>query len=322
MTMTFSRLIRRIYVLFLILSPLALNGQDPLLNTAGTWTYNPSWYNPAISGSKDFNSINFTYATGEDYNSLILSGDTRLAKKIGGYYNIPDNFSYRNIGIGYHLFQRSSENIKTIGFKATGSYHIKLNESSMSFLSVGISLQGTFNNITYAPDIESPENTIDKKTFDPNIDFGLYYYSPSFYVGLSSTGILEGMLPDDSIYYRHEERHYHLLGGYKFILYRPLNLLIEPSVIFSVSDTTFNNFTKRIHPMLKIYIDNFCLGTYYYDSDRISLFFRYNYPGFYIGGFLAVSRKSPYYKSVPSIELSAGINLSYNKSRQYKRFHW
>ncbi|HDZ42139.1 MAG TPA: type IX secretion system membrane protein PorP/SprF [Bacteroidetes bacterium] len=320
--MIFPKPLRRICIVILIVSPLALHGQDPLLNTAGTWTYNPSWYNPAITGSKDFNSINFTYATGEDYYSMILNGDTRLVKKIKGYYNIPDHYSYRNIGIGYYLFNRSSEDISTTGFKASGSYHIKLDENSMSFLSIGLSLQATMNKFSYVPDMESPDSTILKTSYDPNVDFGLYYYSPSFYAGISATGILEGFLPDDSIYYGHEERHYHFLTGYKFVLFRPLNLLIEPSVIFSVSDTTFNNFLKRIHPMLKIYIDNFCLGTYYYDRDRISLFFRYNYPGFYIGGFLAVSRKSPYYKSVPSIELSAGINLSYNKSRQYKRFHW
>ena len=320
--MTLLKLIRRICVVFVILSPVVSNGQDPLLNTAGTWTYNPSWYNPAINGSKDFNSINLTYATGEDYNSLILSGDTRLAKKTGGYYNIPDNFSYTNIGIGLHIFNRSSENLKTTGFKASGSYHLELDESSMSFLSVGISFQGSWNNITYAPDLESPDITISKQTFDPNMDFGLYYYNPSYYVGLSSTAILEGIVQDDSIYYRHEERHYHLMGGYKFILYRPMKLLIEPSLIFSVSDTTFNNLANRIHPMLKIYFDNFCIGTYYYNKDRISIFFRYNYPRIYIGGFLAISRKSPYYKSEPSIELSAGFNLSYNKSRQYKRFHW
>lgn len=320
--MIFSRSLRRICIVVLIASPLALHAQDPLLKAAGTWTYNPSWYNPAITGSKDFTSINFTHATGEDFNSMIISGNGRLVKKNKAYYNIPDHYTYRNIGLGYQLFNRSSEGISTTGFKASGSYHIELNESSMSFLSIGMSLQGSMNKIPYTPDIESPDSTIQKTSYDPNVDFGIYYYSPSFFAGISATGLLEGILPDDSIHYAHEERHYHFLAGYKFVLSRSLNLLLEPSVVFTVTDTSFNNLSSAIHPMLKIYIDDFCFGSYFYDRDRISLFFRYNYPGFYIGGFVAILRKSPYYKSAPSIELSAGINLSYNKSRQYKRFHW
>lgn len=320
--MSFPGYLKSIFIVLSFIITAVSSGQDPVLNTAGIWVFNPSWYNPAITGSKDYNSISLSYGTGEDYHSLALNGETRLARRIKGYPNTPDYFSFSNTGIGYSVFNMSSENLHTTGLKATGSYHIRLNKSSMSFLSLGLSLQGTFNKISYAPDAEVPDSIITKDTFDPNADLGLYYYSPSFYAGLSVSGLLEGILPDDSIYYRHEERHYHLITGYKFLVYRPLNLLIEPSLVVSVSDTTFNSFEKRIHPMLKIYIDNFCVGTYYYDRDRLSVFFRYNYPGIYLGAFLSISRKSPYYKSTPTIELTAGFNLSYNKSRQYRRFHW
>ncbi len=310
-----------LYILFII-SPLTLYSQDSQINPAGTWFFNPAWYNPAISGSKDYNSINFTYATGDDYESMVLSGNTRFTKKIKGYYDIPDLSSYRNMGIGYQVFHRSSEEVKSSGFKVTGSYHLKLNESSMSFLAIGISFEGSMNTVTTSSDVEFPESATKETTYDPNIDFGIYYYSPSFYMGISSTGLLEGMLPDDTVTYDYEARHYHFLSGYKLVLYRPMNILIEPSVIFSISDTAFHDFVNHIYPMVKIYIDNFCLGTYFYNKDNISVFFRYNYPGIYIGAFLALSRESAYYKNIPSIELSAGINLSYNKSRRYKRFHW
>ncbi|MFO7852125.1 MAG: type IX secretion system membrane protein PorP/SprF [Bacteroidota bacterium] len=311
-----------LFIFLIVISPMNLYSQDSLLNPAGTWIYNPSWYNPAISGSKDYHSLDFTYATGDDFESMFLSGDTRLTNKVEGYYNMPDHITYRNIGLGYQVFHRSSDKFESSGFKATGSYHIQLNENSTSFLSIGLSLQGSRNTVTTIPDIEIPDSTITETTYDPNVDFGIYYYSPALYLGLSSTNILEGMLPNDTISYNHEIRHYHFMGGYKFVLYRPMNLLIEPSVIFSLSDSTFNDFANHIYPMVKIYIDNFCFGSYFYDWDKISVFFRYNYPGVYIGAFLAVSRKSPYYKKIPSIELSAGINLSYNKTRRYKRFHW
>jgi type IX secretion system PorP/SprF family membrane protein len=320
--MTRLEVIRKVFYIILIIAPINLFGQDYLLNPEGTWISNPLWYNPAISGSRDYHPLNFTYAAGNNFEAFNLSGHTRLTKKVEGYQNIPDHFSYRNSGIGYQLFKRSTDKIESTGFKATSSYHIGLNKSSTSFLALGLSLQGSINTVTSVPDTEVPDSTINETTYDPNIDFGIYYYSPKLYIGLSSTGIIEGLPDHDSLVYKHETRHYHLMAGYKFILYRPMNLLIEPSVVFSISDSTINDAVNHIYPMLKIYVDNFCFGTYFYNRDKISVFFRYNYPGIYISAFLAVPRKSPYYKKVPSVELSAGINLSYSRARQHKRFHW
>lgn len=320
--MAYFKLQRIILYIFIIIYPFTLYSQDSQLNPAGTWFYNPSWFNPAISGSKDYNSLSFTYATGENHEVMVLNGNARFSKKMKGYYNIPDHFRYRNIGIGYQAFHKSSDLVKSSGFKVTGSYHFSLNESSTSFLSIGLSFQGSMNKVTSSSTTEPPESTTTETTYDPNIDFGIYFYNPAFYMGVSSTGIFEGMLPGDAISYKHEARHYHFMSGFKVVLYRPLNILIEPSVVLSISDSTYQDFIDHIYPMVKIYVDNFCMGTYFYNKDRISVFFRYNYPGIYLGAFLAISKEAPYYRNIPSIELSAGINLSYKKSRPHKRFHW
>jgi len=308
--------------IYLIISPLTLISQDPQLNPLGTWFFNPSWFNPAITGSKDYNSMSFTYAAGDDFKALVLSGNTRFSKRVRGYYNIPDNYSYSDIGIGYQVFHKSTPLVKSSGLKVTGSYHIKLNESATSFLSIGLSLRGSINTVTDSSSIEFPDNTTAETTYDPSIDFGIYYYSPAYYIGISSTDIIDGMLPNDTIPYIHEERQYNLHSGFKLVLYRPMNIVFEPSVSISISDSTFHDLVTHIHPMVKVYIDNLCIGSYFYSKDKLSVFFRYNYPRFYLGGFFAMSKESPYYNNIPSIELSAGINLSYKKSRHYKRFHW
>ncbi len=320
--MSRRKLFRIVLIIYLINNPLILDGQDTQLNPLGTWFFNPAWFNPAIPGFKDYNSLSFSYATGDDFKAMVLSGNTRFAKKIEGYYNIPDNYSYRNIGIGYQLFHKSTPLVKSSGLKISGAYHIKLNESATSFLSIGLSLRGSINTVTDSSSIEFPDNTTDETTYDPNIDFGVYYYNPAFYIGLSSTDIIEGMLSNDTISYMHEARQYNFHSGFKLVLYRPLNIVIEPSVSISISDSTFQDVVNYIHPMVKLYIDNLCVGSYFYNKDKLSVFFRYNYPRFYLGGFFAVSKEAPYYEYIPSIELSAGINLSYNKSRRYKRFHW
>jgi len=320
--MSRRKLYGTVLFMYLIINPLTLSSQDPQLNPLGTWFFNPSWFNPAISGSKDYNSLNFTYATGDDFNAMVLCGNTRFSKRTKGYYNIPDNYSYRNLGIGYQVFHKSTPLVKSTGFKVTGSYHIKLNESATSFLSIGLSLRGSTSTMTDSSSIELPDNTTAVTTYDPNIDFGVYYYSPAFYLGISSTDIIEGVLPNDTISYIHEARQYNFHSGFKLVLYRPMNIVIEPSVSISISDSTLQDVVNHIHPMVKVYIDNLCVGSYFYNKDKLSFFFRYNSPRFYLGGFLGISKESPYYINIPSIELSAGINLSYKKSRQYKRFHW
>lgn len=313
------KILRITFIVALIISPLAIHAQDSQLNPVSTWLFNPSYYNPAISGSLDYSPLYFISASGKDYNSLTVSGSTRLARKVTGYYNMPDHFTYRNTGAGLHLFNINAGGLSSLGLKVTGSYHFKLDESSLSFLSLGISLKGSRNTMDITSGIEPPLAITQETSFDSNIDLGLYYYGPAFYAGISSSNIL----PADSASYAPSSRHYHFTGGYKLMVYRPLSIMIEPSLILSATDTsTIANIHNIIYPVLKIYIENFCLGTYFYKRDRVSLFFRYNYPGMYVGAFLSLSGNSAFYKNEPSIEFSAGINLSYNKARRYKRFHW
>ena len=311
----------KILCLLIIISPISVFGQDYQLNSAATWLFNPAWYNPAISGSKDFNSLNILYATGDDYNSIVVNGNSRLTRNIEGYSYMSNHYEYSNIGLGYHGFYRSGEKQQSTGIKASGSYHFSLNENSLSFLSIGLSLQGSYDVKDIQPDDENPDSTISESSFMPNADFGIYYYSPNIFAGLSATGLLEGVT-GDSLNLSPDTRCFHLFGGYKFLVYRPINLIIEPSLIISIPDSSFSNIPDNIYAALKVYIDNFCLGTYYYNKDKLSFFFKYNYPRFYLGGFLAINRKSPYYKKIPSLEIYAGINLSYNKSSKYKRYHW
>lgn len=316
--------LRKICLFVFLVSPLyLLYGQQSSLNPISSWIFNPITYNPAVAGSKDFFSVDLIAASRENNNSQVISGNTRLSKKVPGYFTSPGYSRYTNFGLGGYIFNESSELSRTMGVSATGSYQVNLSESSLSFLSFGVSVKGIYNTMDSVSQVEPDLTGTASETFEPNMDVGIYYYGPTFYAGISSTNLLSSTSKSDSAeLYIPEARQYFFMGGYKFILSRYLDIVLEPSLIISASDSTFQDITKNINPLIKLYIENFCIGTYFYDKTKISFFFQYNHPRFYIGAFFALPKESPYFKKEPTIEFSAGINLSYNKSRLHKRYHW
>ncbi len=278
------QMLKKVYLLVIFISPIyLLNGQLSSFNPVSSWIFNQSTYNPGYVGSKDFLSVAFIAGSKENSTAQLINANTRLSKKLPGYPGSPDYIDYSSIGVGGQIFNETFGQSHNIGVKASGAYHIKLKENSLSFISFGASLNGIYNilDTTTLGEPESSAGTVN--TFDPNLDVGILYYGPNAYFGLSSTNVLGNALFSDSLeIYTPEPRRYHFVGGYKFVVYRPMNIVIEPSVIINITDNTFSDIVDNINPMLKIYIENFCLGTYFYDWDKVSFFFMYNYPKFYV----------------------------------------
>jgi hypothetical protein len=117
-------------------------------------------------------------------------------------------------------------------------------------------------------------------------------------------------------------RQYFFNAGFKIVFSRKLNIVLEPSVIANTGDSLSNELTDMIHPGLKLYLWNFCMGTYLNDYDKIPFFFQYKYPGFYIGTFFELPRNTPFYKKDITAEIVIGLNIA-NKNLGYKRNgHW
>ena len=106
-------------------------------------------------------------------------------------------------------------------------------------IAVGTSLKG-FLNIPKSNG-EASEDTVSSK-FNPNMDFGVYYYGPSAFAGLSITSLFgtkitnEVTIESDA----YIQREYHLHGGYKFLLSRNNAIVLEPSLLVSLNDSTFS----------------------------------------------------------------------------------
>jgi type IX secretion system PorP/SprF family membrane protein len=309
-----------LFIFVLFFSFYVSDGQETPVNPVSYRIFSPFIFNPAIAGSKDFFSFDLIASSQAKSYSQILSGNARLLKKAPGYISSPEVREFSNIGFGGSLFNDLNGSSRNIGISIAGSYHFQLNTNALSFLSVGISVKGIYNQYAGDKDLGKPE----KNSMFPNLDIGLYYYDPSFFAGFSATNLLGNPGDPDSlgIYTIPVLRQYFFLTGYKFVISRPLNVVLEPSIIVTTNDSLSQKITDMIKPGLKIYFGNFCLGTYFKNYSNIPFFFQYKYPRFYVGTFFELPRHTPFYKKGITAELAIGINLSGNNMGFKRNGHW
>jgi len=297
-------------------------GQQIPFNPVSYRIYSPFIINPAIAGSKDYFSLDMIAGfSGKSY-SQIISGNTRITKKVLGYLPSGRTYSYTNIGTGFSGYNEyeTSDSTHNAGISAAVAYHIPLNKRALSFLSVGASVKGMYHFYEGNLDHSMPY----KQFYFPNVDVGLYLYNPKAYAGLSATNLLDP--PKDTAtlanYKVPVSRQYNFIAGYKIVLSRALNLVLEPSILIHTNDTLLFDIKESIEPALKLYAGNFCLGTYFNDYSKISFFFQYRYPSFYVGTYFALPKDSPFFKKSLTSEIAFGINFSHNKSGYTKNGHW
>jgi type IX secretion system PorP/SprF family membrane protein len=297
------------------------SAQQTPLNPLSYWVFTPYRYNPAMVGSKDFLTLDFNAAFEGESQAQILSGNTRLSKTKPGYFSSPKLKEFNSIGIGGSVFNDLKGTSHNIGMNAAGSYQIPLSTQDLSFFSFGVSVKGVYNMLD--------TNTVDagypsKNTFYPNIDAGIYYYGTNLFTGVSVTNLLGNPGEANSLgnYEIPVSRQYFFTAGYKFIISKSLNIVLEPSVLIDAVDSTIGKIKDNINPILKLYLDNICLGSYFLSDGNTSFFFQYRFPRFYIGAFYELPRNTAYYKKSPIVELTLGWNFHVEKSRLSKQSHW
>jgi type IX secretion system PorP/SprF family membrane protein len=297
------------------------NGQQTPLNPVSYWVFVPYIYNPAIAGSKDFLSLGFNGSFQGKSNTQLLSGNTRLSKTQSGYFSSPDIVEFKNFGIGGSIYRDISGLSTNMGASVTGSYQVPLSTRKLSFLSFGVTVKGVYNSLDN--DSAGPAHSY-KKTFYPDLDFGIYYYGTSFFAGLSAINVLGNPFKSDTldIFRVPVQRKYFFTAGFKLLLSKSLNIVLEPSVLISATDTTFNKITDNINPIVKLYMEDFCVGTALSNKGRISFFTQYRYPKFYVGAYYELAQKTAYFKKSPIVEFTFGLNIQPDKSRFSNHSHW
>jgi type IX secretion system PorP/SprF family membrane protein len=298
--------------------------QQTPLNPLSYWVFSPYVYNPAMIGSKDYMTLDLIGAFQGDSRGQLLGVNTRLSKTKPGYFSSPELKEFNGIGLGGTVFNDLNGPSHNVGMSAAGSYQIPLSIKDLSFLSFGASVKGVYNMLDTGI-VETGHPT--KNTFYPNVDAGIYYYGTNFFTGISATNLLGNPGDADSLglYEIPVYRQYFFTIGYKFILSKKWDIVLEPSVLIDAVDSTFDDIkdiTENINPIIKLYINNFCLGSYFLSDGNTSFFFQYRFPRVYAGFFAELPRKTAYYKKSPIIEFTLGLNFNVDKSRFSKRSRW
>ncbi len=308
---------RILLILVFVFSSCIVEGQT-FLNPVSFWVFSPYIYNPAIVGSKDFLSVNLDAAFLGKANTQLISGNTRITKTNSGYFSSPGVTEFTNTGIGASAFNDFNSLERNIGLSGSVSYQIPLNKRKLSFLSFGVSLKGEYNTI------KSDTGNFSDKTFYPNLDLGIYYYTPTFFAGISEINVLGSPWKPDSlgVYKVPVSKEYFFTAGYKILISKSLNIVLEPSILILATDSTFNKISSNINPIIKLYLEDFCIGTSFNGDGKISFFGQFRYPRFYVGAFYEFAGNTALYKNKPTVEFNLGINIQSDKTRVTNRSHW
>lgn len=307
-----------ILVFLSLLAGFHANGQQTPLNPISYWVFTPYIYNPAMVGSKDFLSVGINAAFQGAANTQLLSGNTRITKTNPGYFSSPDITEFRNIGVGAAIFNDFDGASKNTGLNISGSYQIPLSARKLSYLSFGIALKTEYNSIT------SDVNKTVKKNAYTNTDIGIYYFGPNFFSGISAVNLMGSPWKPDSLglFRVPVSREYFFTAGYKILLSKALNIVLEPSLLILATDSTFSKTGKNIYPIVKLYMEDFCLGTSFHSGGKTSFFVQYRYPKFFIGAYYELANKTAYYKNKPTVQFTMGLNIQSDKSRLNNHSHW
>ena len=296
------------------------NGQQVPLNPVSYRIFSPFIFNPAIAGSKDFSTIDLLISNNGKFKSQVVSGDLRLSKSHKEYVSSLSAPEFTNIGIGGYLFNDHNNTSRNIGLGGTVSYHLQLDKDALSYLSFGVSAKAIFNDYSGKSDFNRPV----KETFFPEFDAGLYYYNAYFFTGLSATNLLGNPdMPDSLGFYTVTvSRQLFFQVGCKFVISKSLNILLEPSLIINSDDVFSGKISDMLKPGLKLFANNFCIGTYFNDYKKISFFLQYKYPKIYLGTYFEMAQNSAFYKQPILAEFAMGLNLSAIKSGFSRENHW
>lgn len=197
--------------------------QDPMYNH---YMFNAMAINPGYTGLKGYpriSSLSRLQWAGFDGapKTQYISYDMRLPKK--------------NLGLGMNVVYDKAGPSQTTHMFANIAYHLQVAEES--FLSMGIRAGLSWYKIGLA-DINTI-NDGDKQfahninnDMAPNFGLGFYYYTPNYYIGISTPALIENKFKaggDGNTIVGKENRHLFIIGGYVYEITD--DLIFKPSFL-------------------------------------------------------------------------------------------
>jgi type IX secretion system PorP/SprF family membrane protein len=255
-----------IFSLVMSLLPFTLKGQQSPIYTQ--YMFNKFVYNPAVAGVDPF----FQIRSNHRFQWVGLS-DPPLTNSLS-YFG---PHATRPMGYGGYIYYDITGPTTKAGLTGAYAYNVGITDNLR--LSMGVSL-GLMQYKVDGTQIMLKDKT-DKaleeavySSFVPDANFGLYLYSSNYYVGFSTTQLINSKLKlfDEKTGLNKLKTHFYLTGGYLFEINDDFKL--EPSLI--IKETTplliQLDFNTRV-----IYMDMIWLGISYRTQDALSLLIGYTY---------------------------------------------
>lgn len=244
---------KRAFKYLLILLMLLLVGElkAQQLPLYSQYLMNGFMINPAMAGYDGYTAVNLTYRQqwiGFDeaprtYSAAFSSRLFRKSHKIvssplrRGNMLIPSTKG--RVGLGGYIINDANANVARTGVSFTYAYHIILNNQQLSF---GLSAKGfqyriNTDRLDFGEDGDPVLNgNFSKVAYSPDADFGVLFNGFDYFVGLSVSNLLQSkvLIGANEFADFKTNRHYWLMGGYRFALSRDLE--IEPGTLLKTSE--------------------------------------------------------------------------------------
>lgn len=271
------------------------------------YMFNRVFYNPGVTASDGYITVNGLARTQ-------WVGFEGAPRTVNVNAQIPLGFLHGGLGLGFVT--------EEIGFFTNTTFRLSYAfQANVGSGKLGIGISGGFNDKQLnstdwifpnggTTDIAVPENE-DANAFVPDLNFGLYYRTDDYYIGLSSTHITAfneqfsnpgGILNVSRV---QQDRHYYLMGGYDFALDPAETWILTPSV-FVKTDLKSTQVDINANAL---YNNKIWLGLSYRLDDAIAVL---------LGYYLTDDLRFGYSYDVTTSKLSSGSSGSHELMLSYR----
>ena len=228
------------------------------------YVFNGFMVNPAIAGYDGYTSFNTTarqqwLGFGQAPRTFSASWQTRVLRKSYKIINRPVASDNRlkpstkgRVGLGAYVINDVNAKFSRTGLSFAYAYHIFFRRQQLSFGLAGKVIQYRLDKdqLTFGEDGDPVmDGDFATVAYSPDADFGIHFYDPNYVVGFSISNLLETAVKagGNPMADYGTERHYWLMGAYRFRVSELLEL--EPATLLKTSENwnPQGDFTLKVH---------------------------------------------------------------------------
>ncbi|MFH1321820.1 MAG: type IX secretion system membrane protein PorP/SprF [Bacteroidota bacterium] len=271
------------------------------------YMFNPFSMNPAYAGSRQSVSAVLLYRN----HWVGIDG-----APVSETFSIHSPFKGKRVALGFNVINEKIGPRSNIGAFGTYAYHLHLNSGKLS-----MALRGGIYRIQVNEDIldfkdknDIYNNTSITGKFIPSFDFGLYYYTKTFYAGAAVTHLSQKKIGSYDIEYLETQLYRHFIAtvGKAFVIND--NIVLKPSTMIRYLEGIPINMDINMSCLFK---KVFWIGASYRTSKDLVLITEFNITDYFRAGYsydISLNEMRKYNSG--SHEIFIGIDFEISKKKE------